>query len=607
MNDIKNAITFKNVNDEILNLIEKSVQTKLENYLSKLESELNAKKIDKNDFFGEHSSNTTQFEFSIGERMLIKELSLHVKRKVDCKHPNSDLKYFTYASARKKLKDCDYNNTVFCSSVDGRFFNRKTHEYGEESITERKVNHDILTEDVQNTLKAKLFDKIKKKLLPLLGSDKCNDFNESTFSIELFSDNGVVKANFDCILCDQSNNETNRVKVSCKPSNDLQHQYWVLSNFITHLDRKHGPHSKNEDTKSIKSKKNSKAVNQKLDQNMQQSQTKRVQVISPDNTEGNIVDSNQNNQQLISFDQHHVITNYHTLPIDYDFMEEQSTSFIDLEFDPCSIPNQSTANSSFEIDRTIELNGSKCIALNITGVDMNTSNLRKSIYQQISEQISKINDYVILNNEKEEAMKFQINGAEHILNVVEVQGDGSCLFRAIIHQLYGDKVNSSKHNDLARKLREDVVEFIETHSNHFIEDIRERVENREGITKENIDAECEKFVTEELKDEVTWGGGETMKAVSSIYGVNILIFEESGKYYYRNGFNPHFETTICLAYTFFGLTFADSPQTRIHYNSVSNIEGNHIFSIASILSKKEDASKLLDQDIEVISDDSKSE
>lgn len=260
-------------------------------------------------------------------------------------------------------------------------------------------------------------------------------------------------------------------------------------------------------------------------------------------------------------------------------------------------------NSSFEIDHTIEMDGSKCIALNITGVDMNTSNLRKSIYHQISEQISKINDYVILNNEKEEAMKFKIDGAEHILNVVQVQGDGSCLFRAIIHQLYGDKVNSSKHNDLARKLREDVVEFIKTHFGHFIEDIRERVENREGVSNENIDTKCEKFVSLELKNEVTWGGGESIRAASFLYNVNILIFNEQENFYYANGFNPHFETTICLAYRLPKVIFPNGNETRIHYDSISNICGARIFSIASILANREDASDLLNRKPEPFSEE----
>lgn len=74
-----------------------------------------------------------------------------------------------------------------------------------------------------------------------------------------------------------------------------------------------------------------------------------------------------------------------------------------------------------------------------------------------------------------------------------------------------------------------------------------------------------------------WGGIETLKAISLLYGTNIFIFNENGEIYTPLCIN--IEYTRCIFLAFKGAAVGSISNThRNHYDSVCQIKQNDIFA-----------------------------
>lgn len=125
-------------------------------------------------------------------------------------------------------------------------------------------------------------------------------------------------------------------------------------------------------------------------------------------------------------------------------------------------------------------------------------------------------DFVILN--------------EMACEVVEIPGDGNCLFAAISHQIFGHDVNSIMHKAMTMTMREMVTKFIWAHrwdvglQAQIVHRVNEDYPQLLATTTEQTMTNFTKLISRNG----TWGGSETMWAIHRMFNVNIRIYRESG-------------------------------------------------------------------------------
>lgn len=255
----------------------------------------------------------------------------------------------------------------------------------------------------------------------------------------------------------------------------------------------------------------------------------------------------------------------------------------------------------------MEENDSYCIKLDIDPLEGNIPSidcLTEIIYAQVSEQILHMNAAVIHHGIEEVDMAFHIENdkPEHTLQVADICADGSCLFGSLAHQLYKFKLDSRKHVNAKKKLRKDVVQYIQDHRSEFEFELKGCVyddcENK-GIKVDDLSFACTNFLEKILPLESTWGGNESLKAVSRMNAVNILIVNEHGNSYFTNMFDTKLKKTVILAFVCIseckqeidGNQIGTCNESEIevanakrnHYNSVVKIEQNDIYDMAKML------------------------
>lgn len=214
-----------------------------------------------------------------------------------------------------------------------------------------------------------------------------------------------------------------------------------------------------------------------------------------------------------------------------------------------------------------------------------TTRIEKVFNEQISTQNIHMWQAAILNCETFEKVECVFkDGTTYLLEVVQIPGDGNCLFSSIAHQLFKQEVNSAKHIQSTNALRADVVKYIEENIAEFLHELRGHLyelKDSDTLYKlygldefDDLDEACKHFVTNWLKNSGVWGGGESLKAITHIYNVNILIFNENGPVYIVANPQQNGDRTIAISYRL------GHNGLRNHYVSVCNIAGIDIYNIA---------------------------
>lgn len=163
------------------------------------------------------------------------------------------------------------------------------------------------------------------------------------------------------------------------------------------------------------------------------------------------------------------------------------------------------------------------------------------------------------------------------VKICHMKKDGNCLYAALAHQLFHDKINSDEHKIHTQQLRSEVIDFIKQNFDSFVHHLKGRIYER-NITKEipDINAECLSFLEEELALEGVgknhWGGTESIVAISQIHKANIIINNQNATCNMVRKFNPSYLKALLIA---FGSSNSKS-QNRNHYDSVVNISDNFI-------------------------------
>jgi hypothetical protein len=125
--------------------------------------------------------------------------------------------------------------------------------------------------------------------------------------------------------------------------------------------------------------------------------------------------------------------------------------------------------------------------------------------------------------------------------VVQMPGDGDCLFSALLHQLRGVQLEAPDHEQQVLELRREVVAYIRQQlqlddlhrfdewtlsiQNSIDQDMGHNLPAVLDGEYHDLDQRQEQFLTQ-LEDGRAWGGAETLRAVAEMQGVNIVLHYE---------------------------------------------------------------------------------
>lgn len=185
---------------------------------------------------------------------------------------------------------------------------------------------------------------------------------------------------------------------------------------------------------------------------------------------------------------------------------------------------------------------------------------------QVLAQLKEISSIAGANVRRMNEMKVLIGNEEAQVGVIVQKGDGFCLFRALVQQIFKMPCDTAQFQQKVFDFKSEVVDFIlENIEKYMIEIQHSLVERYGGCFNQYNEADCKYYVDHTVREE-GWGGGETLKATRELYEINIFVVYEAISYCtFTAAFNSKFKRSICLAYR-------TSGQRYDHYDSISNIE-----------------------------------
>lgn len=248
-----------------------------------------------------------------------------------------------------------------------------------------------------------------------------------------------------------------------------------------------------------------------------------------------------------------------------------------------SIKDTSTAvsicssNNEFDVECTDDLPKTERNADKI-------ENQRNWLYNQMASQINSMMQAVLMNGENVESMEFEYDENMFYLNIVNISGDGNCLFATVAHQLWKCVVNSAHHIEMMNRLRSEVVEYILQNMPSFVHVLKNRIyEFKKASEISDIATECKMYVRHILSRNGQYGGYESVKALSELYKVNIITFYEGESCYIEPKQNVY-DDTIAIAYRLSGNI--NYPEDRNHYDSVCDMRSECMLAVVDIIINK---------------------
>lgn len=140
--------------------------------------------------------------------------------------------------------------------------------------------------------------------------------------------------------------------------------------------------------------------------------------------------------------------------------------------------------------------------------------------------------------------KFRDEMIQYGLRVLEIDGDGNCLFRAVCDQLEGSQGNY-------RQYRNEAIDYI--------------VQNKDDFAPFIDDDQTFDEYIEEMSEDGIWGGNLELQALAMRYRFNVIVHQLDAPIFSIANFDQDSVRTIHLSY-----------HLGEHYNSVRLI-GNYSF------------------------------
>lgn len=532
----RDALTFKSITNDIVNQLEQFIASDIVDMVERWQSEDPDLIIDKTAFFGVlHAHNPRSFKLAIGDRPQIIELVKHVRSVCDSTDPNMGVQLFVPKQNEGK------NKRIIQPPGSYFGFSRRTSNIA--SIeTKSSLKPSIKPEPIaivsNEDLSKQLFDCVKKLLLKRkLSPTTVEKLRPDQFFVSV--SNNRIAGKFPCPLCKKSKTFTSQ----CSEKNGKM--YWGLSNFIVHI-KKH-PADTNDSTHA------------EFDDQMEYIEHENAN--ANENLRTADIKGKSSTVECIQFDETVAENNEHEL-ID-DIKSDDGESIY---------------------ERTIELKIEKKVVLKYTEIMDYVS----EIYKQISNQMSRMNETTLTKIEDEFDMYYTVESSERTLKISPIPGFGSCLFGALSHQLYREKIKSQDHINSTNKIRADIVNHISQNYDSYEWALKGAVYNQVNGHVDNIEEACKDFLENDLPNKYTWAGPESIRAAHEFFGVNILIINEKGICYFQpDCFDKRLTQTVVLAFRLAaGLNNKDAEYSNVdrnHYDSVVRMEQSDIYDIAKML------------------------
>lgn len=231
-----------------------------------------------------------------------------------------------------------------------------------------------------------------------------------------------------------------------------------------------------------------------------------------------------------------------------------------------------------ELNRSLTLKIEHVVENSNKTEELDYSEFEDFLYLQMSRQnIELVN--TTLHNE-EDIIDFYVKvdlddmtSSKH-LKICRIDGDGSCLFSSLIHQLTFCSIGTAIHKKETRMLRQECVEHIESNFDRYLPFLESRIiEESEKCPQSNVDAcdmntKCREFL-KTLTLTKTYGGVETIKAVSELRKVNIITIKDDGTCNLVHLLNEKFDRSIFVAYS-----------NGNHYDSIAEIDTETVSAFA---------------------------
>lgn len=258
--------------------------------------------------------------------------------------------------------------------------------------------------------------------------------------------------------------------------------------------------------------------------------------------------------------------------------------------------NCSTINTEFaqdgendidgtSIDFKIESNASASASSETDVIGLNNqitsskSNIEDEIYSQISDQSVRMMTACLHNAEKMVTVNFYLgDNVIRQVKIVEIDTDGNCMYASLAHQLFSEKLLAKKHKCLTQQLRMDAVNYIRENLVLFEHELKDRLYSSVGYKDKYLECDFISFLDENLSQDKFWGGAESMRAISYLYEVNIIVFLEDGPCYSVNHFNMGYKRSVAIAFR--NSKHHSDSQTDDNENEV--IDFNHYDSVCEI-------------------------
>lgn len=207
-------------------------------------------------------------------------------------------------------------------------------------------------------------------------------------------------------------------------------------------------------------------------------------------------------------------------------------------------------DSDVEVIESLDKNSESDEATNKSNTTLEISPLdanENKIYFQICQQTRIMRQKSLEHEEEEGKMPISIQNKVGQTMVALIEPDGNCLVSALAHQLFHAKLNTRIHENATIKLREDAIKTIKNDLGTYGKQIIWRDDFNSVAVGDDMGTKLTYFLGK-LAEPNFWCGTETVIAISRLYSVNIIIFNESGTCYTVEPFNFKYNRCAIIAY-----------------------------------------------------------